>query len=66
MFAKLHEPISQGIPAPAKFSIRFFTPRPEEPQIFGTCVCYYFFFLQEDKVRKGKKLELPARKGITF
>ena len=32
-------------------------------QIFDTCVCY---FLLQDKVRKEKKIELPAEKSHNF
>ena len=72
MFTKLHEPINQ-VPRPPNLGRRKQLMRhpflhrltsKTMSQIFGTCVCC--FFLQEDKVRKGKKIKLPEKKRHNF
>jgi len=71
MFAKLHEPIKRY--SPAKFRL-------EKTINMGSISSHddlknrvsdfwhmrLLFFLQEDNVWKGKKIELPVKKGITF
>ena len=72
MFTKLHEPINQ-VPRPLNLGRRKqLTRHPflhtltskTVSQIFGTCVCCFFY--KRIKLEKEKKIELPEKKRHNF
>jgi len=70
MFTKLHKPINQGIrPARSEKTINMASVSSHidlKNRVSDFWHMRLLFFLQEDKVWKGKKIELPTKKGITF